>query len=141
MYDKLAIFAACLGVVNVIAVLFTIWTIMQKRKHSTADATRFSQQMGAHFMRWTVFDYAALALFACGMLFLFVDALGVIRDRHDYPYWHYGYLLCGFVFSFLGMLFTLIRLAIVLHVTRTHSFSAINDHHKPNETDAAKHRI
>ena len=157
MYFKLAIFSAVLGAAIIAAALFTIGSILQKRKKpeivhtdskipsdtvsSSANTLHFSQQMGLYFTRWTVFDYAVLALFAFGMLFLLVDVLGVIRDRHDYPYWHYGYLLCGFIFSLLSMLFMLIRLAIVLKMIRPNHLSAINDHHEPNDADGAKNGV
>ncbi|MDB5054891.1 MAG: hypothetical protein JWM44_2941 [Bacilli bacterium] len=143
MYFVLAMFAAILGLAVTAAAVFTIWSILQQRKESNEGKSSihasFSQQASQYFLKWTVFDYSILILFAAGMLFLFVDVIGVMRERQSYPFFHYGYLLSGFLFSLLGMLFIVARLVIVLRLVRVHNeLPAVNDHHKPNEANAAE---
>src|SRR5690242_11891134 len=100
LYSILAIFAAILGLVITGAAAFTVWSIFQQRKNqpledpsidSAAPAAfqTFSQQAAQYLLKWTVFDYAVLALILFGLLFLFTDVVAVIRDRHSYPYYHY----------------------------------------------------
>ncbi|MFB9752999.1 hypothetical protein ACFFNY_15650, partial [Paenibacillus hodogayensis] len=86
------------------------------------------------FLRWTLADYAALFLFGFGIVFLLTDLIGVARDRDMYPMYHYAYLLCGTIFSFMGMLFTLVRLALVLRLTG----GAAGNGHDPHKPDKAK---
>jgi uncharacterized membrane protein HdeD (DUF308 family) len=143
MYFVLAMFAAILGLAVTAAAVFTIWSILQQRKKSNEGKSSihgsFSQLASQYFLKWTVFDYSILILFAAGMLFLFVDVIGVMRERQSYPFFHYGYLLSGFLFSLLGMLFIVARLVIVLRLVRVHNeLPAVNDHHKPNEANAAE---
>ncbi|MCP3775090.1 hypothetical protein NLX71_17595 [Paenibacillus sp. MZ04-78.2] len=77
------------------------------------------RQAGPHLARWTFFDYALLALFLIGSLFLFTDLLAVLRDAEQYPLYHFPYLLCGFVFTVAGMLMMLVRLALTLASVRS----------------------
>lgn len=71
-------------------------------------------ELRSRLQRWTVLDIGIVAVFLISTLFLFADLIGVVRDRDAYPYYHYGYLLSGFVYHLLsgGMLF--LRLAIAL---------------------------
>ncbi|MFB6367497.1 hypothetical protein ACFCP7_26315 [Paenibacillus elgii] len=77
------------------------------------------RQAGPHLARWTFFDYALLALFLIGSLFLFTDLLAVLRDAEQYPPYHFPYLLCGFVFTVAGMLMMLVRLALTIASVRS----------------------
>jgi putative exporter of polyketide antibiotics len=138
MYTYLAIFAAILGLLLTSAAIYTIWTLTQQRKNQQGELT-FSQLAGRYFLRWSFFDYTVLVMFLCGMLFLLTEVIAVVREPASFPYHHYGYLLCGFIFSLLGMLFTLARFIIVLRVVRgMDGVSLVNDHQEPNETNAAK---
>jgi len=133
MYLTLAIFSSILAVAIIASVLITIWSISRLNKQNN--------RMGHYMMKWTLLDYAVLLLIICGMLFLLADVIGVVHDRAQYPYWHYGYLLCGFIFTLLGMLFIVVRLSIVLNMVRPDHFPSVNDHHKPDQTDSAKNGI
>jgi hypothetical protein len=138
MYSSLAIFAAVLGLLLTSGAIHTIWSLLQQRKSQQGDQT-FSQLAGRYFLRWSFFDYGVLVMFLCGMLFLLTEVIAVVRDRESFPYHHYGYLLSGFVFSLLGMLFTLARFIIVLRMVRgLDGASLVNDHQEPNETNGAK---
>ncbi|KPV55111.1 hypothetical protein QJ48_34945 [Paenibacillus sp. A3] len=86
------------------------------------------RQAGPHLARWTFFDYALLALFAVGSLFLFTDLLAVLRDAEQYPPYHFPYLLCGFVFTLAGMLMMLVRLALTIASIRSERPLPAPDH-------------
>jgi len=64
----------------------------------------------------------------------------VLRDSASYPPYHYGYLLCGFVFTFAAALMMLLRLALVLALARGAQRLAGADHHQhePNHAEHAK---
>ncbi|WP_309123315.1 hypothetical protein [Paenibacillus sp.] len=66
--------------------------------------------------RWTVFDYLILAVFLIGTLFLLADAVGVMKDRDAYPYYHYGYLLSGLVYNALAGVFLFVRLGMTFRL-------------------------
>jgi len=66
--------------------------------------------------RWTVFDYLILVVFLIGTLFLLADVIGVLRDRDAYPYYHYGYLLSGFVYNALAGVFLFVRLGLTFRL-------------------------
>jgi hypothetical protein len=138
MYTILTIFAALLGLLLTSGSIYTIWIIVKQRNKHQEEQT-FSQTAGRYFLRWSVFDYGVLIVFICGMLFLLAEVIAVVKDRQSFPYYHYGYLLCGFIFSLLGMLFMLVRLAIVLRmVGGMDLISLVNNHQEPNETDTAE---
>jgi hypothetical protein len=138
MYTTLGIFAAILGLIIIGGALYTIGSILAQRKKLQSEQS-LSQLAGRYFLRWSMFDYAVLVVFLSGMLFLLSEVIAVLRDRQSFPYYHYGYLLSGFVFSLLGMLFVIVRLVIVLRMVRSIDPSTlINNHQKPNETDAAE---
>jgi uncharacterized membrane protein len=150
LYAILAIFASILGLFITGAAVFTVWSIIhQHKKQPHADGAAdsetpafkqsFSRQAGHYLLKWTVFDYAVLTLILIGLLFLFTDVLAVMRDRQSYPYYHYGYLLSGFIFSLVGVIFMTVRLAIVLRSSRVDDdFFAVNNHHKPDQTNASE---
>jgi hypothetical protein len=138
MYTSLAVFAAVLGLLLISAAMYTIWTLIQQRKGQQRDQS-FSELAGRHFLKWSFFDYAVLAVFLSGMVFLLTEAIAVVRDRASFPFHHYGYLLSGFGFSLLGMLFILARFIIVLRMVRgMDGASLVNDHQEPDEANAAK---
>jgi hypothetical protein len=138
MYSSLAVFAAVLGLLLTGGAIYTIWSLFQQRKNQLGDQS-FSQLAARYFLKWSFFDYGVLVMFLCGMLFLLTEVIAVVRDRESFPFHHYGYLLSGFTFSLLGMLFTLARFIIVLRMVRGLNGAAlVNDHQEPNQTNAAK---
>jgi hypothetical protein len=138
MYTILRIFAIVLGVILTSGAIYTIITITRQRIKQQ-DKMTFSQTAGRYFLRWSVFDYAVILVFISGMLFLLVEAIAVIKDKASFPYHHYGYLLCGFIFSLLGMVFLLARFVIVLRmVGGMDGFSLVNNHHEPDKADTAE---
>jgi len=66
--------------------------------------------------RWTVFDYLIVAVFLIGTMFLLADVVGVMKDRDAYPYYHYGYLLSGFVYNVLAGIFLFVRLGMTFRL-------------------------
>ncbi|WP_248924950.1 hypothetical protein [Paenibacillus hamazuiensis] len=126
----LALFGGLIGLFVTGAAVFMAWLYLQHRKQPETSAYE-----PPVLLKWTSFDYALIILFLIGSLFLFTDALAVIRDRESYPLYHYGYLLCGFVFTFLGMLFMVVRLALVLSMVRSGSLRAPNHHNHPGDAD------
>ncbi|WP_409345804.1 hypothetical protein [Paenibacillus sp. MBLB4367] len=140
----LAIIAGMIGIAVTGAAFYTIWYLFEQWKKQQASAGEgtarptVSETAGALLLRWTVLDYAVLLLMAAGMLLLLADVLGVIRDRSSYPDYHYGYLLAGTAFAFLGMLFMLVRLLVVLSVARKPAAPAPNDGHEPNQAHDAE---
>ncbi|MED4601744.1 hypothetical protein P9314_13640 [Paenibacillus validus] len=103
-------------------------------------AASLFRQAAPQLLQWTFFDYVLLALFLIGSLFLFTDLVAVLRDSASYPPYHYGYLLCGFVFTFAAALMMLLRLALVLALARGAQRLAGADHHQhePNHAEHAK---
>jgi hypothetical protein len=147
MNVALAIFGSVLGLSVTAASFYTAWAVRQlgKERETAEERAALAARL---FLRWTVYDAAVLALFGCGLLLLVADLVGVLRDRAAYPLYHYAYLLCGVVFSALGMLFVLVRLAIVLQTGHTASAAGLLDgsangngaapphhHHEPGHTD------
>ncbi|WP_231885049.1 hypothetical protein [Paenibacillus elgii] len=86
------------------------------------------RQAGPHLARWTFFDYALLALFVVGSLFLFTDLVAVLRDAEQYPPYHFAYLLCGFVFTLAGMIMMIVRLALTIASIRSERPLPAPDH-------------
>jgi hypothetical protein len=138
MYRMLSIFAIVLGVLLTSGAIYTIITIIGQRKKQQ-DKLTFSQTAGRYFLRWSLFDYAVILVFLCGMLFLLVEVIAVIKDKESFPYHHYGYLLSGFIFSLLGMIFLLVRFVIVLRMVRGMDGSTlVNNHQEPNKANTAE---
>lgn len=140
----LAIIGSILGIAVTAVSFYTAWVVRQlsKQKATAEERAALASRL---FLQWTMYDAAVLVLFCCGMLLLIADIVGVLRDRASYPLYHYGYLLCGVVFSALGMLFVLVRLAVVLQTgqaakqhhgsTNGSGAAAPNQHHEPSHTD------
>lgn len=143
LYVLLAIFAAVIGLFVTGAAIFTAWAFYSSRSKTTNDGAReigdTAQNEGkwSWFLRWTVADYAALFLFGFGTVFLLTDLIGVSKDRDLYPMYHFAYLLCGTLFSFMGMLFMFVRLALVLRLTGG-TASAGHHSHEPDQAEQAE---
>lgn len=97
--------------------------------------------IGRYFSAWTVMDYGVLGLFAIGMLLLGADLLGVMRDRAEFPDYHFAYLLCGIMFSFMAMLLLLIRLIAVLNLGGLQRPVPPHHHDEPSHANKAEHWI
>lgn len=148
MYIALAVFASVLGLFVTGAAVVTAWGVYAalKRTNGTepndsADSVKPAAAAAQSWLlRWTIADYAAVLLFGCGIVFLLADLAGVAGDRDQYPPYHYAYLLCGFVFSLLGMLFTIVRLAVVIRLASSTDGArpAVYHPHKPNEAQQAE---
>jgi putative exporter of polyketide antibiotics len=138
MYTILGIFAGVLGLLITGGAIYTIVSIVKQRK-TQQDKQPISEAVGRYFLKWSFLDYAIIVVFLCGMLFLLVEVVAVMKDRQSFPYHHYGYLLSGFIFSLLGMLFMLARFAIVLRMVQgIERVAFINNHHEPNNADTTE---
>ncbi|WP_156043134.1 hypothetical protein [Paenibacillus sp. UNC451MF] len=134
----LAILAGGVGLIVTASAVLLIWFVYQLRSNKEQENTHSGQlpAVASLLLQWTFFDYALIGVFAIGSLFLFTDVLAVIRDADSYPLYHYGYLLCGFVFTLFGMLFMIARLAVVLSLVRTRGpVSSPDHHHHPSHAD------
>lgn len=132
-YTILQVFAAVLGLAVTGGAVYTVWRMFQA-KGKTGAPGKLERQL---LLRWTVFDYAVLALVLIGLVFLLADVVGVMKDRDQYPYYHYGYLLSGFIFSFVGLLFLLVRLGMVLRLANPDP-AAVDQGNKPDQTHHAE---
>jgi H+/Cl- antiporter ClcA len=138
MYTILGVFAAVLGLFISVGAIYTIWSIVKQRKN-LHEKEPISLVAGRYFLRWSFLDYAIIVVFLCGMLFLLAEVIAVMKDRQSFPFYHYGYLLCGFIFSLLGMLFMLARFTIVLRMVQgMERVAFINHHHEPNNADTTE---
>ncbi|OXM84092.1 hypothetical protein [Paenibacillus rigui] len=156
----LAVLAGVVGLIVTASAVMLIWFVMQQKQkmqnkpeelqannhpeegHGAEEQMQGSsplQSIAPLLLQWTFFDYALIGVFAVGSLFLFTDVIAVIRDAASYPLYHYGYLLCGFVFTLLSMLFMILRFATVLSLVRSgRAFSAADKHSHPGETNQAE---
>lgn len=149
MMTLLAVTGGVLGLAATGSAVLFIWSIYQAggAESSAAPGTEKPRsaaerlkQAAPQLLQWTFFDYVLLALFLIGSLFLFTDLVAVLRDSQLYPPYHYGYLLCGFVFTFGAALMLLIRLTLVLALARGAQRLAGTEHHQhePNHAEHAK---
>jgi len=139
MYSVLTITGGVIGLIVTGAAVFVAWSGIEaarrdKLENKQADGGESSRMESLR--RWTVMDYAALTLFVLGSLLLFADLIAVSRDRESYPYYHYGYLFSAFIFMIVGMLFTTVRLGVLLH--RPKNLNHVSDglpplHHEHGE--------
>jgi ABC-type Na+ efflux pump permease subunit len=135
----LAIFGGVLGLLITCIAFYTAWIIHQLWRQQAASPRALSNTDIAmrYLSKWTMLDYAVSGLFVIGLLLLAVDLLAVLRDKASYPPFHLAYLLCGIVFSAMGMLLLLLRLALVLSFAKSKnpSQSAISPqhHYEPSE--------
>lgn len=136
MYIALAVFAAILALLIVSVSIYTIWSIWYQARHLKGKLKdNVNTVVSSYFMKWTWLDYAILLLFLVGMIFLLTDVIAVMRDAELYPAYHFGYLLSGFVFSALAMLFLFIRFAMTLKLIHSSRSLTEKHHHKPTQTD------
>lgn len=141
MYTMLKVLAILLGILLMSGAIYTIFAIFRQRKNQVIKLS-LSQTAGNYFLKWSFFDYAIIVVFLCGMIFLLVEIIAVVKDKDSFPYHHYGYLLSGFTFSLLGMLFLLVRFAIVLRMVQGgDAFSFVNNHQEPNKTNTPEQGI
>lgn len=153
----LAMLAGIVGLIVTASAVMLIWLVIQQKQKSKVAESQSSEpsskQEASHegdgasplipvsslLLKWTYFDYALIGVFAVGSLFLFTDVIAVIRDAESYPLYHYGYLLCGFVFTFMSMLYMILRFASVLSLVRTGSTASVTDEHRhPGQADQAE---
>lgn len=138
MYTALTIFAALVGLAVCGAAAFTAWYHLIHKKSAQSEGVSHADSLA---LRWTVLDWSVVAVVAIGLLFLLADVIGVLHERDSYPYYHYGYLLIGFVFSCLGLLLLVSRIFLLLRVVGTPSLSLPHDENKPNQADQAEQGI
>jgi hypothetical protein len=143
LYMTLTIIGGIVGLVVTGAAFYTVWIAYEANKR--LRETNVDSDEHPLWRRWTVMDYAALGLFAIGALFMFSDLLAIMRDRHSYPFYHYGYLFIAFIFMLIGMLFMVVRLGVILRnpskkksaVDSSDSDLALHDNH--DQPDQANH--
>ena len=136
MYLTLAIFV-CLVTLGVAgAAVYTVWYVRQQaRGYQAIRANKSALDLTApYLLRWTVLDYAGMLLSIMGLMFVFVDLIAVIRERESYPYYHYGYLACGFVFLLVSVLFLLLRLGFILALINKSRTSSSDQNREPHDT-------
>jgi hypothetical protein len=141
----LAVLAGAIGLLVTASGIVMAWLMMQQPKSKSVQETSprsYQPALSGYLLKWTFFDYALIVIFIIGSLFLFADILAVLRDTQSYPLYHYGYLLCGFVFTLFGMLFMVLRLVTVLSLVRTQIlFPAPNEDDHPDQAERSKKRI
>ncbi|WP_426452392.1 hypothetical protein ACP26L_10060 [Paenibacillus sp. S-38] len=148
MMMVLAILGAVLGLAMTAAAVWMAWTVWSAGRAGAAAASNgaggvkpglLPHLQAAVPRQWTYFDYMLLLLFLTGSMFLFTDLIAVLRDAELFPPYHYGYLLCGFVFSFTGMLMMALRLFLVLNSGGAGSTVPAEDHqNQPGEREHAE---
>ncbi|MFK7696358.1 hypothetical protein [Paenibacillus sp. HJGM_3] len=151
MYTGLAIFGSLIGLFVTGAALFTAWSFYMERKAKQAPPESDSSDDAAAAAKtgsltpllkgWMVWDYAVILLFGVGAVFLFTDLLAVARDREQFPPYHYGYLLCGFIFCLLGMLFSFIRIATLIRLHRGSRTARMDHADEPEHAYHAEQRV
>ncbi|TDF95895.1 hypothetical protein [Paenibacillus piri] len=143
----LAVAGGMIGLMVTASAIYLAWTVFPYIKSRTnkeaaggslAERDFLCSQTTAAMMKWTYFDYALIGVFGIGSLFLFTDVVAVIRDSDSYPLYHYGYLLCGFVFTLFGMMFMVLRFTLVLRLVRPDRTAALPDnHYEPSGAEQA----
>jgi hypothetical protein len=142
MYLALTIFAVVLGALVTLTAVFTAWVIWHHARSLQGNRQdNLVEAASRYLLKWTLFDYAVLFLFLAGMLFLLTDLIAVIRDHEFFPMYHYGYLMSGFIFTFVAMVFMFIRLGIVLRMSRSNDSSTADHHNQPTQTNHSEERI
>ncbi|WP_166246467.1 hypothetical protein [Paenibacillus turpanensis] len=137
MYLALSILAGLLGLAVTACVVFTAYVYYTERKKTGGGDT----SIPAKLLRWTAIDYAVLFLFLTGTVFLLVELVAVTRDRESYPFYHYGYLLSGIMYSVLSMVFLVVRMTMLLRAAAPSNDPAaalVPQHNEPKQADAAE---
>jgi hypothetical protein len=143
----LAVAGALIGLFAAAAALLTVWFIYDRTKHKAAQEGRSFDPMdvaGGLLNRWSLMDYALLVLFMIGTLLLAADAVAVLRDREAFPPYHAPYLISGLIFTWMGMMFMLARLALLLrtlHVSGRQHAVPPQHHHEPDHADHSEQRV
>ncbi|MDF2670647.1 MAG: hypothetical protein K0R67_2953 [Paenibacillus sp.] len=151
MNTSLAIFASIVGLFVTIVALYTAWYVYQDRKSGENDqGTDEAQKEKAPMersrsllQRWMIWDWTVLILFGCGAVFLLVDivAISKVVDQYQFPPYHYGYMLSGFIFCVLGMLFSTIRVISLLWLAGRSRTAGANNANEPYHTDHAENGV
>ncbi|MEI7028103.1 DUF1418 family protein [Paenibacillus sp. y28] len=124
----LAIMTAVIGLTITGLAAFVGWRLFAQRGDDWKASSR-------NFLtRWNVLDYMVLGLFLLSMLLLAVDTLVMLRDQANYPEFHIVYTLIGLTFSFVGMVFMIVRLALTLSLSQSGRGSTPNHHRQPDDT-------
>ncbi|MBP1989210.1 hypothetical protein [Paenibacillus eucommiae] len=143
----LAIFGGIAGLLITGIAIYTAWVIHQLWSQQAASPRAFSvTEIAARYLsRWTTLDYGVLGVSVIGVLFLMADLMAIMRDRtsglvHSY---HFAYLLCGIIFSVLGMLMLFARLLLVIGIAKAKGSSSQSpispkQHNKPDDADHAE---
>jgi hypothetical protein len=149
MYTILTIFAGCVGLIVTGAAFYTVWSVMEMRKQQQSMGQKVlnggqsesSVDVKDIMRAWTAMDYGAIAVFVVGMMLLIADLLAVIRDRDSYPYYHYGYLFCAIIFVFIGMMFMVIRLGVIVRSSPKAESTFEHNNNEPEQADQAHERV
>ncbi|GGI45254.1 hypothetical protein GCM10008018_11160 [Paenibacillus marchantiophytorum] len=145
-----AIVGGILGLFVTGAALYTAWMVYYLWQQQAASPRAVSRVDIAvkYFSRWTMMDYAAVALFVVGLLLLLAELFAALRDRAgtDVVNFHFSYLLSGIIFSTLGTVLLIVRLMIVLGFAQTgalHRTIAIAPNHEdePDHANEAENRV
>lgn len=141
MYMALAIVGGILGLLITGIAFYTAWMVHRLWRQQAASPRAISNAEIAtrYLSRWTMLDYGVLGLFIIGLLLLLADLLAVLRDKAAYPPFHLAYLLCGIIFSAMGMLLILLRLTLVLGIAKSkieisHRAISPQHDHEPDQT-------
>ncbi len=124
--------------VSAIGVMIYMWWKMKKllNRMSQDDQSQGIREL----LKWTPYDYTILGLFGMGMIYLLIDLYAVIRDKEQFPDFHFTYLLSGIVLVILAAGIWLNRTLWVIRAF--HTFQSINQQHtEPTKTDPTKYRI
>jgi hypothetical protein len=106
MYLVLSVAAAFVALIVTAFGVFAAYMLWSGKREMFTQALR----------QWTVFDYIILSVFILGTLFLLADLTAVLKDRQAYPYYHYGYLLSGFIYNLLAGIFLFVRLGLTFRL-------------------------
>ncbi len=156
MYNTLIIVGGFIGLIVTGAAIYTVWSVMEQRsRQGDPSNEQLRSDKRAEFndvlRSWTAMDYAAIAVFVIGMMLIIADLFAVIRDRDRYPYYHYGYLFCAFIFVLVGMMFMVVRLGVLLRTNgekQTELSSAskteltlLDEDNEPEQTNDTNERV
>lgn len=159
MYNTLIIIGGFIGLIVTGAAVYTVWSVKEQSSRQQDELTsQFSKDPSEQFKdvlrSWTAMDYAAIAVFVIGIMLIIADLFAVIRDRDSYPYYHYGYLFCAFIFVLVGMMFMVVRLGVILRSNKpnylNHSELSLtaetqptfpHENNEPDKTNETNERI
>jgi Na+-driven multidrug efflux pump len=146
MYFLLSVAAALIALLVTGFGIFAAYMLWSGKREAFNQALR----------RWTIFDYLIVSVFVIGTLFLLTDLIAVMKDREAYPYYHYGYLVSGFVYNVLAGVFLYVRLGMTFRLlgadgaaeaereaaaADSSGTASDNNHREPDETKRAEQRV